>query len=196
VQARIKTLYGRESSVIYPPVAIPADAPSAQDDGFFLIASRLLPYKRVDLAIEACARIGAPLIIAGDGRDRGRLSELIQRQRGANIKLIGRVDDAALNDLFKRCKAFIFPGFEDFGIAPVRAMAYGKPVIAYAKGGALDTVVDGETGVLFSEQRVETLISALEKASVVVFSAADIRRHAESFSTERFVSALHRIVEN
>jgi glycosyltransferase involved in cell wall biosynthesis len=195
VQARIKALYGRESTVIFPPVSIPDEpAPDGQHDGFFLIASRLLPYKRVDLAIEACARVGAQLIIAGDGRDRPRLEALAQRQRGANIKLIGRVDDAALNDLFKRCKAFIFPGFEDFGIAPVRAMAYGKPVVAYARGGALDTVVDGKTGVLFGQQSVEALVSALEKLSVVVFSAAEIREHARSFSTERFVAELRSVI--
>jgi glycosyltransferase involved in cell wall biosynthesis len=194
VQQRIKTFYGRESTVIYPPVAIPTEAVSAQDDGFYLIASRLLPYKRVDLAIEACAKLGAPLVITGDGRDRARLEALIQRYPNANIKLMGRVDDATLADLFKRCKAFIFPGFEDFGIAPVRAMAYGKPVIAFARGGAIDTVIDGQTGIMFAEQRVESLLAALEKTSVVVFSAVDIRRHAATFSVERFVTELRSIV--
>ena len=152
VQARIKKHYGRESTIIYPPVEMPALGVSASgqsSDDFYLIVSRLLPYKRIDLAIEAFAKLNAPLVIAGAGRDKARLAALIARYPNANVKLIGRVDDATLHDLLTRCKAFIFPGFEDFGIAPIRAMAYGKPVVAFAAGGALDTVIDGETGTLF-----------------------------------------------
>lgn len=192
VQARIKKHYGRESTIIYPPVAIPKRTTiGAQPAGdFYLIASRLLPYKRIDLAIEACAQLNAPLVIAGAGRDKEHLAALIARQPRANIKLMGRVDDATLHDLLAGCKAFIFPGFEDFGIAPIRAMAYGKPVIAFAAGGALDTVIDGETGTLFHQQTVEALVDALQKNSRVTFAPARIRRHAEQFSTERFVAEM------
>lgn len=196
VQTRIKLLYGRESVIVYPPVALPARVAAPRDDGFYLIASRLLPYKRVDLAIEACAKLGVPLVIAGDGRDRPRLAALIERHPGANIKLTGRVDDATLADLFQRCRAFLFPGYEDFGIAPVRAMGYGKPVIAFARGGALDTVEDGVTGTLFHEQSCESLSHAIEKNRVVVFGPSAIRARSEKFSTERFVRELSQVLDN
>ncbi len=194
VQQRIKQLYNRDALLIYPPVAIPKTPPATTDDGFYLIASRLLPYKRIDLAIQACGALGVPLVIVGEGRDRPRLEALAQSQRGANIKLMGRVDDVALSNLLQRCKAFIFPGYEDFGIAPVRAMAYGKPVIAFAKGGAIDTVIDQKTGILFQEQQVAALVEAIEKHRVVVFSPADIREHAEQFGAEKFVDAIKTVL--
>jgi glycosyltransferase involved in cell wall biosynthesis len=193
VQARIKKYYGRESTIIYPPVDMPA---RRTDDGrqttgdFYLIVSRLLPYKRIDLAIEACAKLNVPLVIAGAGRDHDRLAALISRYPDANIKLMGRVDDATLHQLLLQCKAFIFPGFEDFGIAPIRAMAYGKPVIAFAAGGALDTVIDGETGTLFHEQTAASLMQAVQNNSGVTFAPARIRRHAEQYSTERFIAEM------
>ena len=196
VQARIKKYYGRESTIIYPPVDMPAQTVAASNQGsaqgsdFYLIVSRLLPYKRIDLAIEACATLKAPLVIAGAGRDDERLAALISRYPNANIKLMGRVDDATLHTLLTQCKAFIFPGFEDFGIAPIRAMAYGKPVIAFAAGGALDTVIDGETGTLFHEQTAASLVQAVQKNSGVTFAPVHIRRHAEQFSTEQFVAEM------
>jgi glycosyltransferase involved in cell wall biosynthesis len=193
VQARIKKYYGRESTIIYPPVEMPKEVSEIRGQGsgdFYLIVSRLLPYKRIDLAIEACGQLNVPLVIAGAGRDKDRLAALISRYPSANIKLMGRVDDATLHALLTASKAFIFPGFEDFGIAPIRAMAYGKPVIAFAAGGALDTVIDGETGTLFHEQSVQSLKEAVQKNSGVTFAPVHIRRHAEQFSTERFVAAL------
>lgn len=193
VQARIKKHYGRESTIIYPPVEMPAlgSVTSSQaSEDFYLIVSRLLPYKRIDLAIAACAKLTVPLVVAGAGRDRARLEALIARHPSANIKLMGRVDDGTLHELLTQCRAFIFPGFEDFGIAPIRAMAYGKPVIAFAAGGALDTVIDGETGTLFQQQTVESLMEAVQKNSGVTFAPVHIRRHAEQFSTERFVAEL------
>ncbi len=195
VQVRIKKHYGRESTIIYPPVEMPEMQyvrRKAQDDGFYLIVSRLLPYKRVDLALEACAQLNLPLVIAGTGRERARLQALTERYPNANIKLMGRVDDATLGDLLLNCKAFIFPGYEDFGIAPIRAMAYGKPVIAFAAGGALDTVIDGETGTLFYKQSVESLMDAIQKNSAVTFAPVHIRQQAERFSTERFVRELNQ----
>ncbi len=191
VQQRIRTLYGRDSEILYPPVEMPAEAASTTREGFFLIASRLLPYKRVDLAIEACAAIGAKLVVTGDGRDRARLETLAAATPGADVRFLGRVDEDMLTQLLRTCDAFLFPGFEDFGIAPVRAMAHGKPVIAFARGGALDTVLDGETGVLFAEQTRESLIAALEKSRVVTFLPFAIRRHAEQFGSDRFAAGLH-----
>ncbi|GIV85475.1 MAG: glycosyl transferase [Candidatus Roseilinea sp.] len=186
VQQRIRRHYGRESVIIYPPVEMPAGLPPIQDQGFYLLVSRLLPYKRIDLAIEAFGKLGLPLIIAGDGRDRPRLERLTARQGGSNIKLLGRIDDATLHRLLTTCRAFIFPGVEDFGIAPIRAMAYGKPVIAYAGGGALDYVADGVTGTLFHPQTADALVEAVLRHSGVTFAPAEIRRHAEQFSAERF----------
>jgi glycosyltransferase involved in cell wall biosynthesis len=190
VQQRIRKHYGRDAIIIYPPVAMPADPPLGRDEGFYLIVSRLLPYKRVDLAIEAFGRLGLPLVIAGDGRDRPRLARMAADLPRRNVHLLGRVDDHTLHELLAGCRAFIFPGAEDFGIAPVRAMAYGKPVIAYAAGGALDTVIDGVTGVLFRPQTAEALAEAVVESSRVTFSPEIIRRHAEQFSAERFIAAL------
>jgi len=191
VQQRIHTLYGRDSEILYPPVDMPAEQPSAMREGFFLIASRLLPYKRVDLAIEACAAIGAKLVVTGDGRDRARLEALAATTPGADVRFLGRVPDDTLTHLLRTCDAFLFPGFEDFGIAPVRAMAHGKPVVAFARGGALDTVIEGETGVLFAEQTRDALIDALQKVRVVTFLPFAIRRHAEQFGSDRFAAGLH-----
>ncbi|BCX02966.1 MAG: glycosyl transferase [Candidatus Roseilinea sp.] len=186
VQQRIRRYYGRESIIIYPPVEMPPYPPAGQDQGFYLIVSRLLPYKRVDLAIEAFGKLGLPLIIAGDGRDRSKLERLAAQQPQSSVRLLGRVDDATLHRLLAECRAFIFPGVEDFGIAPIRAMAYGKPVIAYAGGGALDYVLDGVTGTLFQQQTPEALAEAVLKNSGVTFAPVEIRRHAERFSVERF----------
>jgi len=194
VQQRIRKHYGRDSVIIHPPVEMPPYPPVHQDKGFYLIASRLLPYKRVDLAIEAFGQLGWPLVIAGDGRDRSRLERLASRQPRAKIKLLGRVDDATLHALLAGCRAFIFPGVEDFGIAPIRAMAYGKPVIACAAGGALDTVIEGVTGTLFRPQTPEALAEAVLKSSGVTFAPIEIRRHAEQFSVERFERQLSELL--
>jgi glycosyltransferase involved in cell wall biosynthesis len=201
VQQRIKACYGRESVIIHPPVEMPHQPPDPSassgqarrqtpDDGFYLIVSRLLPYKRIDLAIQAFGQLGLPLVVAGDGRDRARLEQLAARQPNADIKFLGRVSDADRRDLLTRCTAFVFPGFEDFGIAPIQAMAYGKPVIAFAAGGALDSVIDGRTGTLFHEQTPDALIAAVQKNCGVTFAPVEIRRHAEQFGVERFVGEL------
>jgi glycosyltransferase involved in cell wall biosynthesis len=182
VQQRIKRIYGRDSEIIYPPVLVDAFDVSHTSDDYYLIVSRLLPYKRIDLAIEVFNRLGLPLVIAGDGRDRARLQQLA----GSNVKLMGWVDDARLRSLLERCRAFIFPGLEDFGIAPINAMACGKPVIAYAGGGALDTVIDGITGVLFDRQTVPALTEALRRYTEQQFSPDEIRANAEKFSVARF----------
>ncbi len=182
VQQRIQACYGRQSRIVYPPVRVNEFAVSRQNEGFFLIVSRLLPYKRIDLAVEAFNQLGLKLVIAGDGRDRARL----ERMAGSNVKLMGRVDDATLRDLLGRCRAFVFPGLDDFGIAPINAMACGKPVIAFACGGALDTVTDGITGVLFDRQTPQSIMSAVKRFIDLTFSPDQIRAHAERFSVARF----------
>ena len=190
VQQRIKTYYGRDSVVIYPPVQVEQFSVARSSEDFYLVVSRLLPYKRIDLVVETFNALGLPLVIAGDGRDRQRL----QKMAGSNVKLMGRVDDAILHDLLARCKGFIFPGLEDFGIAPLNAMACGKPVIAFAGGGALDTVIDGITGVLFDRQDVPSLSAAANRAASLRFVPDEIRAHAEKFGVARFKKELLQVI--
>jgi glycosyltransferase involved in cell wall biosynthesis len=192
VQQRIRRFYDRDSVIIYPPVQVEQFQVGRMCEDFYLIVSRLLPYKRIDLAIETFNKLGLPLLIAGDGRDRRRLEQLAAGS--SNVKLMGRVDDATLRHLLEHCRAFIFPGLEDFGIAPINAMACGKPVIAFAGGGALDTVIDGITGVLFDRQDVPSLSEAVQRASEMRFSPDAIRAHAEKFSVARFQEEIVRVM--
>ncbi len=192
VAARVRKYYGREAAVIYPPVDVERFTPrAAPPDDFYLIVSRLVPYKRVDLAVAAFNALGWPLKIVGDGRDRAAL----QRRAKANVEFLGRLPDDAVRDLMARCRAFLFPGLEDFGIAPVEAQAAGRPVVAYAGGGALDTVRDGETGVLFQEQSAAALAEAVRRCADLVLAPATIRAHAERFSATRFRRELSEYVE-
>jgi glycosyltransferase involved in cell wall biosynthesis len=192
VQARIRKYYGRDSTIIYPPVDVQRFTPSSRQPGdYYLAGGRLIPYKRVDLAVEAFNRLGRPLLVFGDGRDRAEL----QAKAGSNITFLGRVSWERLVDLFQHCRAFVFPGLEDFGIAPLEAQAAGRPVIAYAGGGALDTIVDGETGVLFREQSVQGLLEAVQAFEALDISPAACRRNAERFAVERFRREMLNYVE-
>ena len=185
IQARIKKYYGRDSIIIYPPVDTTQfrPLPAGQSPGdFYLVVSRLIPYKRIDLAVQALTRLGRRLIIVGDGRDRARLEALA----GPTVEFKGRLPGEAVADLMANCRAFLFPGFEDFGIAPVEAQAAGRPVIAFGRGGALDTVTEGQTGLFFREQSVEALIEAIEQFERLLFDPAAARVNAERFSVERF----------
>lgn len=182
VRRRIAKVYGREATIIYPPVDTSRFAPVNKVDDYYLFVGRLVPYRRLDLLIEAFNKMKRPLHIAGSGRDRQRL----ERLAGPTIKFLGYVPDADLPPLFAGCKAFVFPGEEDFGIAPIQAMAAGRPVIAYAAGGALDTIVPGVTGLLFAEQTVDDIIQAVESFDVEQVDTAVIRQHAVQFDTEVF----------
>ncbi|MEO8607415.1 MAG: glycosyltransferase [Chloroflexota bacterium] len=182
IQERIKTYYGRESVVIYPPVDTTRFQPSNIVEDYFLIVSRLIPYKRIDLAVQAATRLGLPLKIGGKGRDLERLKAMA----GPTVEFLGYVPDEQLPDLMARCKAFLFPGLEDFGITPVQAQAAGRPVIAFGGGGALDTVIPGKTGELFYEMTVESLAKAMQDFDVTVYDAKTIRAHAEQFDTGVF----------
>ena len=190
VQRRIKRFYGRESDIIYPPVDTGRFRPNSQKGEYFLVVSRLIPYKRIDLAVQACTRLGLRLIVAGTGRDRPRLEAL----SGPTVEFVGRVPDSDLPELMERCRAFVFPGREDFGIAPVQAMAAGRPVIAYAAGGALDYVRDGVTGILFEEQSVNALSDALHGFKGDQFDANNIRAEALRFDHSRFESKLYNLI--
>jgi len=191
VRRRIAKVYRREAAIIYPPVNVDRFAPASKIEDYYLIVGRLVPYRRIDLLIEAFNKMARPLLIAGSGRDRERLESLA----GPTVQFLGYVPDAELPDLFARCRAFVFPGEEDFGIAPIQAMAAGRPVIAYAAGGVLDSVVPGQTGLLFAEQSVDGIIRAVEAFDEVKVDTAVIRRHAEQFDISVFKNKMQAFVE-
>lgn len=185
VRRRIARIYGRESIIIYPPVDTDRFEPVSKTDDYYLIVGRLVPYRRIDILIEAFNQMGRPLVIAGSGRDRQRLEEIA----GPSVSFRGYVPDEELPELFARCRAFVFPGEEDFGIAPIQAMASGRPVIAYAAGGALETVIPG-CGALFTEQSVAAIIKAVEDFDADRVDPAFIRAHAQRFDTSVFKKRL------
>lgn len=183
VAARIRLYYGRDADVMYPPADTAFFTPGTEAPGdFFLIVSALVPYKRIELAVETFTRLGLPLIVAGSGPLRRRL----ERSAGPTVTFLGWLPDEEVRALLRRCRALIFPGEEDFGIVPVEAMACGRPVIALRRGGALETVVENKTGLFFDEQTPECLADALERFEHTAFDPAACRRHAEAFSKERF----------
>jgi glycosyltransferase involved in cell wall biosynthesis len=183
VRQRIDKIYRRPSVIIPPPVNLHEFSPNGSGhDGYFLLLMRLVAWKRADIVIEACSRLGLPLVVAGDGRDDARLRPLA----GPTVSFVGRVDGARKADLFARCAAFILPAIEDFGITPLEAMASGRPVIAVGKGGALDTVIPGLTGEFFAEQTVEGLLETLRCFKPDGYNPTVIRRHAASFGGEQF----------
>lgn len=183
VASRIERFYGRESTVIYPPVDISRFKvePAGVSD-YYLIVSAFAPYKRIDIAIEAFRRLGRRLVIVGKGQQEGELKRMAPR----NVEFAGPLRDDEVAQLFSRCKAVVFCGVEDFGIVPVEAMASGRPVIAYAGGGVLESVEDGKTGVLFHSQTPQALVEAIERADKMSFDPALLRKRAERFDTSIF----------
>ncbi|EFO80518.1 glycosyl transferase group 1 [Oscillochloris trichoides DG-6] len=190
VAGRIQRYYGREATVIPPPVVLPP-ANFAPPADFYLAGGRLIPYKRIDLIVEAFTHLGLPLKIFGDGRDRARL----ERMAGPNIDFLGWVDETTRSDLFARCRAFIFPGEEDFGITPLEAMISGRPVVAYGAGGALDTVVEGVTGRFFYEASPAALAAAVSAVHNETYDPVAIRQYAERFGLDLFLSRIREQVE-
>lgn len=182
VAKRIWKHYRREAVVIHPPVRCNLFNISDIDEDYFLIVSRLQEYKRIDLAVEAFNKLKMPLVIIGDGPER----EKLEKMANSNIKFLGRKSDEIIKEYYSKCRAFIFPGEEDFGITPLEAMASGRPVIAYRKGGALETVVENKTGLFFNEQTLEELIDAINKFENMEFSKIEIRTHAETFDESIF----------
>ena len=192
VAGRIRKHYRRASDVLYPPVetrrfeVLPQ--PSAD---YLLVVSRLIGYKRVALAVEACTRLNLPLKVVGRGPDMARLKAVA----GSTVEFLGRLPDAQVADLFANCRAFIFPGEEDFGIAPVEAMASGRPVVALRAGGAKETVVEGVTGLFFDEPTTEALVDALQRLDALPFDPQRNRAHAETFDTAMFENRLRSLVK-
>lgn len=186
IRDRIRRYYDRDSTVIFPPVDTARFQPSDQVDDYYLIVSRLIPYKRIDLAVQAATRLGVPLKIGGRGRDLDRLRAMA----GSNVEFLGYVADDALPGLMSRAKAFLFPGLEDFGITPVQAQAAGRPVIAFGGGGALDTVIPAVTGEHFSNLSVDSLAEVWSRFDADAYDPAAMRSHAARFDTSVFLSAL------
>ncbi|MDF2959491.1 MAG: glycosyltransferase [Paenibacillus sp.] len=182
ISNRIAKYYGRKSQVIYPPVGYEKFRTSDKIEDFFLIVSRMIPYKRIDIAIEAFNRLKKPLVIIGDGYDRKRLESLA----GPTITFLGIQPDEVIVDYYSRCKGFILAGEEDFGITPLEAQSSGRPVIAYGKGGALETVVENVTGVFFRESTYESIMEAVNKFDSIAFDTQVIREHADRFNETRF----------
>lgn len=190
VAERIKKIYGRESIVIPPPIDVSRFQTEANEVGhpedYYLILSRLVPYKRIDLAVEACTRLNRPLVVIGDGPDRARLEKLA----GSVVRFVGRESDEAVAHYAAHCRALIFPGEEDFGMTPLEINAAGRPVIAFRGGGALETVVDGVTGVFFSEPNSASLAQAIEDFETRTWNAAELRAHASRFDRTVFAERL------
>jgi glycosyltransferase involved in cell wall biosynthesis len=209
VARRIAVYYNRQSTLVYPPVDTEFYTPALDDASAgrpdvsprpaagtsqprFLVVSALVPYKRVDLAMMAARRAGVGLTVVGGGPERANL----ERHAGDGVELVGWRSDEDIRDLYRSSVATILPGEEDFGIVPVEAQACGRPVVALGKGGALDTVIDGETGVLVGEPSVEALAEGLARAASLPWDGGRIRRHAERFSRERFVREIRHVVDD
>ncbi len=192
VQERIRRIYHRDAAVIYPPIDIGEFhvAGPAQVEDYLLVVSRLLPNKRVDIVIDACNVLGLPLVVVGDGPDRARLVAMA----GPTVTMRGRLPRPEVVDLLSRCRAFVFPGEEDFGLTPLEAMASGRPVVAYRAGGALETVVEGVTGTFFDRQTVESVVDALRAFDATRFAPGQLRAHAAAFDQTSFKEQLSEML--
>lgn len=192
-QERIKKYYRRSSTVVHPPVDIDRFTPPPRitREGF-VMWGRHVPYKRFDIAIEACNQLKAPFTIISSGPDTPRLKKLA----GPTIRFTGRVSDKELVMIAQHSKAFLFPNEEDFGISAVESLAAGTPVIAYAKGGALDIVQDGESGILFKEQSVKALVDAIERFEDYSFLPATLHRKSKRFAKSLFINKIRKIVHD
>jgi glycosyltransferase involved in cell wall biosynthesis len=195
VARRIKRYYNREASVVYPPVDTLFFRPDASDTGGgCLIVSALVPYKRIEVAIDACRRAHVPLSIAGDGPERARL-ERVAAESSSEVTFLGRLSDEDVRDCYNRAALVLMPGEEDFGIAPLEAQACGRPVVALGRGGALESIVPGETGVLVDEPTPQAFADGIRQALSRRFDRDAIRRHAERFSRARFGDQMQAIVD-
>jgi len=193
VAARIRKYYRREAAVIHPPVDVEAFAPdlSARTGSYFLMVGELVHYKRPDLAIRAFNATGKKLVVIGGGPMLGQL----RREAKPNVLMLGPQPFEVLRYHYAHCRALIFPGEEDFGIVPIEAMASGRPVVAYRRGGALETVVDGVTGILFDRQDVEDLVAAVERADGMDFDPQALMRHACAFNRSRFKQEISAFID-
>lgn len=189
VRERIRERYGRDAPVVYPPVDVDRFTPRPRGERL-LVVSRLLPYKRVDLVVDAATRAGVDLDVVGVGP----ALEDLRRRAGSTVRFLGRLPDAQITELFESCRAFCLPGAEDFGITPIEANAAGKPVVAFAGGGAQETLEEGVGGVFFEEQTVESLLDALRRCEDIAASPERIAQQARRFSPARFRERLRSVI--
>ena len=192
VARRIWKHYRRESVVIHPPVRCNFFEISNEDEEYFLVVSRLQEYKKIELAVKAFNNLGLPLVIIGDGPEKNKL----EKEAKSNIKFLGRKSDEVVKEHYSKCRALIFPGEEDFGITPLEAMASGRPVIAYGKGGALETIIENETGIFFYNQTVSDLEEAVKKFEGMSFDKNVIRKHAELFDEKIFKEKINNYIHD
>lgn len=191
VSLRIKKYYKRESIIIHPPVETKNFYISKDIDKYFLIISRLRPYKKVDIAIKAFNRLGLPLKIIGIGEEE----EMLKKLAKSNIEFLGNLSDSQAREYLSHCKALIHPQEEDFGITPIEAMASGRPVIAYASGGALESIIPGKTGIFFDEQSWEALADTVIRFKSEQFNPEEVRNHALGFDTLHFKERIKEFVD-
>lgn len=190
VAKRIRKYYRRDAAVIYPPVSTGWLEPSGSVDDYYLVVGRQIPYKRTDIVVEAFNRLGLPVKVVGTGSELDALKSVAR----PNIEFLGRVPDAELAEIYARCRAFVFPQEEDFGITPLEAMAAGRPVIAYRAGGALETVVEGTTGAFFERQDAGALIEAVRAFKPEDYDPVVMREHAREFDIANFKRAITEFV--
>lgn len=190
VVGRIKKYYNRNAKLIYPPVELQNTKFRILNSRYFLVVSRLVPYKKVDLAVQAFNKLGLPLVVVGTGSQESSL----RKQSKSNIKFVGSVSDEELFKYYAECKALIFPQEEDFGIVAVEAQAAGKPVIAYRAGGALEIVLEGKTGMFFNKQTVEALAGAIREFKPEDFDSVDCAKNSARFSKQKFLQEFATLV--
>jgi glycosyltransferase involved in cell wall biosynthesis len=192
VQKRIHDFYGIDAPVIHPPVNTSRFTVSEKDRGYYLIVSRLVAYRNVELAVKTFTRLGKHLVVVGEGPDRQRLEKLA----GRTVDFRGFVEERELQQIYADCKAVVVAGEEDFGITPVEAQACGKPVLALGRGGALETVIDGETGVHFREVNVQSMEAGLKKLESLNFHVARLCENAKRFSEEEYVRKITALLQD
>jgi glycosyltransferase involved in cell wall biosynthesis len=190
VAERIQRCYGRPSAVIYPPIDLPAEPCVGDREDFYLCLGHHVTYKRLDVAVEACRRTGTPLVVIGDGPDVARL----ERDAGPTVRFLGYQPDSVVHDHYRRARALLFPGEEDFGIVPVEAIARGCPVIAYARGGALETVTPGVTGWLFDAQTPESLARVMLATADIALDPVRMFEEVQRFSRDRFDREMRQVL--
>lgn len=188
IRKRIERFYEREADIVFPPVdteRLTYDA-AIKPEEFDLVVSALVPYKKVDLAVLAASRSGFPLKVVGTGTE----FDALKAMAAPNVEFLGWQSDEAIHDLYRRCRCLLFPGEEDFGIVPVEVQACGRPVVAFAKGGAMETVVDGVSGVFFEDQSVDGLLDGIKRCADTSWDSLAIRKHSETFSEQNFLDGM------